>query len=86
MHGILDNCTKYVQTTKFEIILRDITTKTQNVQQDSHNCSNLAQQPIIPDHGTKYEENSSSHHGGMHEDGLDHFLYSLILLWWSGEY
>ena len=23
---------------------------------------------MVPDHGTKYEENSFNHHGGMHED------------------
>ena len=27
------------------------------------------QLPIAPDHGTKYEENSSGHHGRLHEDG-----------------
>ena len=25
-------------------------------------------QPIVPDHSTKYEENLSGHHRGMHED------------------
>ena len=24
---------------------------------------------MVPDHGTKYEESLSSHHGGMREDG-----------------
>ena len=24
---------------------------------------------MVPDNGTKPEENTSSHHGGMHEDG-----------------
>ena len=28
------------------------------------------QQPMISDHGTQYEGNPSSHHGGMFEDGL----------------
>ena len=27
------------------------------------------QQPMVPDHGTIYKENPSSHHGGMCEDG-----------------
>ena len=27
------------------------------------------QQAMVPDHGTKYEDNSSCHHGGMCEDG-----------------
>ena len=27
------------------------------------------QQPMVPDHGTQCEENPSSHHGGMREDG-----------------
>ena len=51
---------------------------------------------MVPDHGTQYKENSSSHHGGMCEeqldgrmtgwaDGLDPILYSLILLRQSGE-
>ena len=30
----------------------------------------MHQQPMVPDHGTQYEENPSSHHGGMHEEGL----------------
>ena len=25
---------------------------------------------MVPGYGTEYEENPSSHHGGMHEDGL----------------
>ena len=41
-------------------------------------------------HGIQYEENLSSHHGGMYEDGqadrLNPFLYSTILLRRSGEY
>ena len=49
--------------------------------------------PVVPDDGTEYEENPSSHHGGMLEDGLtdrltdgmDPFLYSLILLSRSGK-
>ena len=44
---------------------------------------------IVPDHGSQYEENPSSHHGGMFDDrltdGLDPFLYSPIPLRWSGE-
>ena len=44
----------------------------------------MHQQPMVPDHGTKYEENPSSHHeeceGVEHPDGqthgLDPFLYS----------
>ena len=43
---------------------------------------------MVPDNGTQYEENTSSYHGGMCEDGhpdlpmnkLDPFLYSPILL------
>ena len=51
------------------------------------NYSNLAQiqilfdmhqQVMVPDDGTQYEEHSSRHRGGMHEDrltdGLDSFL------------
>ena len=30
----------------------------------------MHQQPMVPDHATKYEENPSSHYGGMCEDGL----------------
>ena len=30
---------------------------------------NVHQQSIVPDHGTKYEENPLSHHGGMCKDG-----------------
>ena len=49
----------------------------------------LHQQPMVPDHGTQYEENTFRHHGEIHEDGhsdeqmnrhmvrLDPFLYSL---------
>ena len=46
------------------------------------------QQAMIPDHG----ENPSNHQGGMYEDrwinkwaGPIH-IYSLIMLFWSGEY
>ena len=54
----------------------------------------MHQHPMVPDHGTQYEEKPSSHHGGMPEDkqmdGLtdrqDLFLYTLILPMWSGEY
>ena len=28
----------------------------------------MHQQPMVPDHGTQYEENQSSHHGGICED------------------
>ena len=56
----------------------DITTNTQNVWKNCHNYSNMAysqilfymhKRPMVPDHGTQYEENPYSHHGGMHEDG-----------------
>ena len=67
-----------------------------------HNYSNLAQsqilfymhqQPMIPDHGTQYEENPASHHGRMNKDrhpdgrrdGLTPFLYSPIPLRQSRE-
>ena len=48
------------------------------IKNNCHNYSNLAQnrilfymhqqQPMVPDHGTQYEENPSSHHGRMQED------------------
>ena len=45
--------------------------------------------PMVPDHGTQYEENPASHHGGMREDGqtdgLDPFLQSPIPLRQSRE-
>ena len=46
-------------------------------EQNSHNYSNLAesqilfyknQWPMVSDHGTQYEENQSSHHGGICEE------------------
>ena len=70
-----DNCTKYEQN--HHILLQDITTNTQNVWKNSHNYSNLTQsqivfyvhqRPMVPDHGTQYQKNSSSHHEGMRED------------------
>ena len=48
------------------------------ILKNCHNQSNLAQsqilfyvhqQPMVPDHGTQYEGNPSSHHGGKHKDG-----------------
>ena len=36
----------------------------------SQNLFHVHQQPVVPDHGTQYEENSFSHYGGMHEDEL----------------
>ena len=37
---------------------------------------------MVPDHGSQYEENPSSHHRGMHKDGLtnrqDPFPYSIV--------
>ena len=30
----------------------------------------MYQQSMVADQGTQYEENPSSNHGGMHEDGL----------------
>ena len=45
--------------------------------------------PIVPDHGTQYEENPRNYHRGMCEDGmtdgLDPLLDSLILLKQSGK-
>ena len=29
----------------------------------------MYQQPMVPDHGTQYEENKSNYYGGMHLDG-----------------
>ena len=29
----------------------------------------MHQRTMVPDHGTEYEENPSSYHGGMHKDG-----------------
>ena len=55
-------------------ILRDITTNTENLWNNSHNYSNLAPSqilfymhlwPMVPDHGTQYEKYPSSH--GMEE-------------------
>ena len=40
----------------------------------------MHQRPMVPDHGTQYEEHSASHHGGMCKDEIDPFLYSLIPL------
>ena len=31
----------------------------------------MQQWPMIPDHGTQYEETPSNHHGGMCNEGLD---------------
>ena len=49
----------------------------------------MQQQPIIPDHGTKYVENPYSFHGGMCEDtqmdGMGPFLYYTIPLFISRE-
>ena len=51
---------------------------TRNFWKNGHNYSNLAQcyilfymhqWPMVPDHGTQYEENRFSHHGGMHNNG-----------------
>ena len=36
-------------------------------------------------HGTKYEENQSSHHKGMLDDGLDLFLYSQFCYYGAGD-
>ena len=36
----------------------------------SQNLFYVHQQPMVPDYGTQYEGNPSSHHGGMLEDGL----------------
>ena len=62
---------------------------------NGHNYSNLTQllfymhqQPVVLDHGTQYEDNPSSHRGGMRKDTLtekrtdrlEPFLYSPILL------
>ena len=33
---------------------------------------------MVPDHGTQYEENPSSHHGGMHVDGQTDWTLSYI--------
>ena len=30
----------------------------------------MYQQPMVPDHSTKHEENPTINHGTMHEDGL----------------
>ena len=30
----------------------------------------MHEQCMVPDHDAQYEENPSSHHGGMHNDGL----------------
>ena len=38
----------------------------------------MHQRPMVPDRGNQYEENESNNHEGMHEDGLDPFLYALI--------
>ena len=33
---------------------------------------------MVPDYGTKYEENTSNHHGGMCDDGLMDWTCSYI--------
>ena len=42
---------------------------------------------MVSDHDTQYEENPSSHHGGIHEDGLtdglDPILYSPDSAYWG---
>ena len=30
----------------------------------------MSQHSVVPNHGTQYDENPSSHRGGMFEDGL----------------
>ena len=74
-----DNCINYEQNQ--HILLSNITS-TQNWWKNGHNNSNLAesqilfdmhQHPKVPDHGTQYEENPSSHNGGMCEDGHPDF-------------
>ena len=35
--------------------------------------------PMIPDYGTQYEDNLSSHHGGMHTDRLTDWTLSYFL-------
>ena len=71
-HIVHDKCTKYEQ-------IHSISQQTLNIyEKNCHNYSNLAhsqilfylhQQTMVPDHGTQYEENPSSHQWGMHEDG-----------------
>ena len=56
-------------TTSFFEISQHKTLKIARITQISQPYSILHYQwPMVPDHGTQYEENPSSHHGGMHED------------------
>ena len=57
---VLECCTKYEQD--HHILPGDITTLSLIIF-----C--VHQQPMVPDHGTKYEENPANYHGGMCEDG-----------------
>ena len=63
---------------KITAFFYEISQETKNWLKNCHNYSNLAhrqilfymhQQPMVPDHGTQYEENLASHHGWMHKDG-----------------
>ena len=72
---VSDNCTKCEENHRIFVILQ----QTLNISgKNGHNYSNLAQSQIlfymhqwliVPDHGNQYEENPSTHHGGMLEDG-----------------
>ena len=42
----------------------------------------MYQQPMVSDRGTQDEENLSSHHRGMHENGLTD---GLMARWMDGE-
>ena len=47
----------------------------------------MHQWPIVPDHGTQYEENPASHNGGMHEDGyiMVFNVYPGFIIWYDGK-
>ena len=76
MVHVHDNCTKYEQNhDNFSEIQQQ---STQNLGKNCHNYSNLAQsqilcymhqQPMVPNHSTRYEENPSTYHGGISNDG-----------------
>ena len=67
--------------TTLKILLWNITTNTANLWKNGYNYSNVAhrhiiiykyQQPMVPYHGTQYDENPSNHRREMHKDwGID---------------
>ena len=65
----------------------EISQQTQKLWKNDHHCKYLTQsqivfymnqQPMVPDHGAKYEENPVGHHRGMNEDRQTHNTCSYI--------